>query len=147
MQYPTTQDEYAQMQRQMQEQAEAAERGRKRNIETLTRMWLSLGRDVLIAAGSQHRSEIDEALALATHRWSRLLDMENQIQREEQQLASRPKKRPAEPTDEQLPDRTIAERERAWENQTQHMRAAHAELRKLAERERRELESLITKVR
>jgi hypothetical protein len=125
----------------MQEQAAAEERGRVRNVQRLTQMWLSLGRDVLIAAGSQHRPEIDEALGLATHRWSRLLDMEQQVEREAAVLASRPKNRPAELTDDTLPDRTLEKWNADWQEQTKHMRATHAELRKLAEKERRELEA------
>jgi hypothetical protein len=68
--------------------------------------------------------------------------MEQQVIREEQQLASRPKNRPAELTDDVLPDRTLEKRNADWQDQTKHMRASHAELRKLAEKERRELDSL-----
>jgi hypothetical protein len=140
-----TQDQYAQMQHQQQEQAAAAERARVANVQRFTQMWLTLGQDCIPAASSGHRTEIDEALGLATHRWSRLLDMEAQVQREAAVLASRPKNRPAELTDDTLPDRTLEKRNADWQEQTKHMRAAHAELRKLAEEERRELESLTIK--
>jgi hypothetical protein len=142
-----TQDQYAQMQQQQQEQAAAAERARKRNVETFTQMWLTLGQDCIPAAGSQHQAEVAEALGLATHRWGRLLDMEQQVIREEQQLASRPTNRPAERTDDTLPNRTLEKRNADWQEQTKHMRAAHEELRKLAETERKELESFVTKRR
>jgi hypothetical protein len=125
----------------MQEQAAASERARIANVQRFTQMWLTLGRDCITAAGSGHRPEIDEALGLATHRWSRLLDMEAQVQREAAVLASRPKNRPAELTDDTLPDRTLEKRNADWQEQTKHMRAAHEELRKLAEKERRELEA------
>jgi hypothetical protein len=131
--------------RKRQEAAEAAVRNeqvRKANIETFTRMWLSLGVDCIRAANSSHRAELDEALGLATHKWSTLLDMESQIQRDANALAARPKKRPAAPGDDLLPERTLAERDRAVEEQTKGLHVALAELRKLAERERAELESL-----
>ena len=142
-----TQYRYAEMQHQQQEQAAAAERARVANVQRFVQMWLTLGQDCITAAGSGHRPEIDEALGLAAHRWSRLLDMEAQVQREEAALASRPKTRPAELTDETLPDRTLEKRNADWQEQTKHMRAAHEELRKLAEKERKELESFVTKRR
>jgi hypothetical protein len=131
----------------MQEQAAAGERARVANVQRFTQMWLTLGQDCITAAGSGHRPEIDEALGLATHRWSRLLDMEQQVEREAAVLASRPKNRPAELTDDTLPDRTLEKRNADWQEQTKHMRAAHADLTKLAEKERRELESFVTKRR
>ena len=142
-----TQYRYAEMQHQQQEQAAAAERARVANVQRFVQMWLTLGQDCITAAGSGHRPEIDEALGLAAHRWNRLLDMEAQVQREEAALASRPKTRPAELTDETLPDRTLEKRNADWHEQTKHMRAAHEELRKLAEKERKELESFVTKRR
>jgi hypothetical protein len=131
----------------MEEQARAAEEGRRKNLALFERMWLTLGADCIRAAGSQHQVEVAEALGIATSRWSRLLDMEQQVIREEQQLSSRPKNRPAERTDETLPDRTIEKRNADWQEQTKHMRAAHAELRKLAEAERKELESFVARRR
>lgn len=142
-----TQDQYAQMQHQQQEQAAAAERARVANVQRFTQMWLTLGQDCITAAGSGHRPEIDEALGLATNRWSRLLDAEAQVQREEQQLANRPKKRPAQPTDDTLPDRTIEKQARDWEEQTKHLHVALAELHKLTVSERKELESYTAKRR
>jgi hypothetical protein len=132
-----TQDALAARQREMEEQARAAEEGRRKNVALFERMWLTLGPDCIRAAGSQHQVEVAEALGIATSRWSRLLDQAHQVIREEAALASRPVER----TDEALPDRTLEKRNADWQEQTKHMRAAHAELRKLAEKERRELES------
>jgi hypothetical protein len=67
--------------------------------------------------------------------------MEQQVEREAAALASRPKNRPTERTDDTLPDRTLEKRNADWQEQTKHMHAAHAELRKLADKERRELDS------
>jgi len=117
---------------------------RKRNVGTFVRMWLTLGADVLRAASSEHQLEVAEALGIATNRWGRFLDMEQQAIREEAALASRPKNRPAELTDEALPDRTLEKRNADWQEQTKHMRAAHAELKEQAKAERKALESLIT---
>jgi hypothetical protein len=142
-----TQDALAARQREMEEQTKAAEEGRRKNVALFERMWLTLGADCIRAAGSQHQVELAEALGIATSRWSRLLDMEQQVIREETALASRPKNRPAERTDETLPDRTLEKRNADWQEQTKHMRAAHEELRKLAETERKELESFVTKRR
>ena len=96
----------------------------------------------VVAAGSQHEPEIREALGLATHRWNRLLDMEQQVIREEQQLAARPKERPVERIDDTLPDRTLEKKNADWQGQTRHMQSSLEDLRKLAETERRELEEL-----
>jgi hypothetical protein len=139
MQAPT--DLFARHQQELAEQAAQGERARVANIQRFTQMWLTLGPDCITAASSSHQAELAEALGIATSRWSRLHDMEQQVIREEQQLASRPKNRPAELTDDTLPDRTLEKRNADWQEQTKHMRAAHAELRKLAEKERRELES------
>ena len=124
-----------------QEQAAASERARANNVRTFERMWLCLGVDCIRAANSSHQSEIAEALGIATNRWSRLLEMESQIQREEQELAGRPKKRPSEHGDELVPDRTLLERDRAWEEATKHRAESLAALKDLAKAERRELES------
>jgi hypothetical protein len=137
----TWQEEAAARQRQMEEQARAAEEGRRKNIALFERMWLGLGPDCIRAAGSQHRPEIDEALGLATSRWHHLHDLEAQVQREEQILATRPKSRPAAPGDELLPDRTIAQRDADWEVQTRDRRAGLAELKEQAKVERKLLES------
>jgi hypothetical protein len=138
----TWQEEAAARQRQAQEQAAAAERGRKQNIELFTKMWLSLGADVLKLEGTRHDQELAEAKGLAAYRWSQLLQMEQQVIREEQQLASRSKNRPAQFGDEQLPNRTLDERNRQWQDETKHRRAALAELKEQAKRERKELEAL-----
>jgi hypothetical protein len=85
---------------------------------------------------------VAEALGLAAHRWEQLLGMEQQIVREEQLLASRPKKRPAQPGDEVLPDRALAQRDAEWLDATKHKHAALAELKEQAKAERKELDSL-----
>src|SRR4029453_5046746 len=140
MQTPT--DLFARHQQELAEHAAQGERARISNVQRFTAMWLSLGQDCIRAAGSQHRPEIDEALGLATHRWSRLLDMEAQVQRDEQQLAARGKKRPPAHDEELLPDRTIAQRDAAYLDETKHRKAALAELKEQAKRERKELEAL-----
>ena len=76
-----------------------------------------------------------------------MLDQEAQVEREQQNLAARPKKRPAAPGDDLLPARTLADRERAFEEQTKGLHVALAELRKLAAAKRKELESYIAKTR
>jgi hypothetical protein len=87
MQAPT--DLFARHQQELAEQAAQGERARVANVQRFVQMWLTLGQDCIRAAGSQHRPEIDEALGLATHRWGRLLDMKQQVIREEQQLVAR----------------------------------------------------------
>jgi hypothetical protein len=91
--------------------------------------------------GAGSRRELMEARGLALSRWNQLIGMESQAEREEAALATRPKKRPSEPRDDLVPDRTLAERDRDWEQQTKYLHAALAELRKLAAAERKELES------
>jgi hypothetical protein len=140
-----TQDAYAARQQQMQEQAAAGERAYRSNVNRFVGMFLSLGPDATKLDGNRHDAELAEAKALAAARWFRLLGAEAQVQREEAVLASRPKNRPAELTDEALPDRTIEKRTADWQEQTKHMRAAHAELKEQTRAERRELESYVVK--
>ncbi len=104
-------------------------------------MFLSRGADAIKVAGTAHDTELAEARALAAAEWSGLLDMEAQIQRDAAALAARPKHRPSERTDETLRDRTLAERDRAWEQQTRDRATGLAALREQAKRERAELES------
>jgi hypothetical protein len=75
-------------------------------------------------------------------RWSRLIEMESQIQREEAALASRPKTRPAQFGDELLPDRTLRQRDAEWQEATKYRRGLLGELKDQAKAERKELESL-----
>ena len=49
--------------------------------------------------------------------------------------------RPAQPGDELLPDRTLAQRDAGWQDETKHMQSALADLKEQAKRERKELES------
>lgn len=123
------------------EQATRDEQARKQNVAVFEAMWLSLGPDVLKLDGSRHDAELAEARGLAMNRWGALLGMEQQIQRETADLAARPRKRPSERTDETLPDRTLEQRNKDWEQQTEHKATALALLREQAKRERAELES------
>ena len=140
-----TQDFQDRLQRDRQAAQEAAvrnEEARKANVELLTKMFLSLGADCIkVASSSRHDAELAEARGLAAHRWEQLLGMEQQIQRDAAALAARPRKRPSERTDETLPDRTLEQRNRDWEQQTEHKATALALLREQARRERHELEA------
>jgi hypothetical protein len=139
-----TQDQYVQMQRQQQEQAAAAERGRKQSIELFTRMFLSLGPSCIpLAESSRHDAELAEAKGLAAWRWNQLLGMEQQIIREEGILAACPKTRPAQQGDDLLPDRTLDQRNADWQVESKNKRAGLEDLKEQAKRERRELESYI----
>ena len=140
-----TQDALEQMQRQMAEQGAAGEAARKANVETFTRMWLTLGPDVLKLAGTMHDGEIAQAKGAAAARWNQLLGMEQQIQREEATLVRRPKKRPISSTDDTLPDRTIEKQEREWQDKSTYLHAALAELKDQAKAEREELQSFIAR--
>jgi hypothetical protein len=137
----TQDDALAARQREMQEQAAAGERAYRSNVNRFVEMWLTLGSDVTKLLGTRHDAALAEARGLAASRWGRLHDMEAQVQRDEQVLATRPKTRPAQPGDEILPDRTIAQRDADWQVQTKDKRAALGELRKLAAAERKELEA------
>jgi hypothetical protein len=142
-----TQDVLEGMQRQMAEQTAAAEAAHKANVETFTRMWLGLGSDVLRLAGTMHDGEIAEAKGLAAARWNGLVGMEGQIQREEATLAIRPSRRPTQPGDDVLPDRTLKQRDAEWQDKTKYLRDSLAALKAEAATERRLLESYITKAR
>jgi hypothetical protein len=130
------------LQQQEMQAAADAERGRKQNVSVLERMWLTLGPGILKFIGTAHDQELAEARGLASSRWHRLLDMEAQVGRDEQALASRPKTRPAELGDDVLPDRTIASRTAAYADETKARIAQLADLRELAKNERRALEGL-----
>jgi hypothetical protein len=134
-------DLLARQKQQMEEQAAAGERAYRSNVNRFIEMWLSLGSDVTKLEGTRHDGELLEARGLAAHRWGQLLGMEEQIGREEQRLAARPKTRPAQPGDETLPDRTLEQRNADWQVQTKDIRAGLADLKEQAKRERRELES------
>jgi hypothetical protein len=127
---------------QMEDQQREFERARQRNVELFTAMFLSLGPDCIkIANGTRHDGELAEARGLAAWRWNQLLGMEQQIVREEQRLASRPKTRPAQPGDDELPDRTLKQRDAEWQDKTKYLRDSLAALRSEAASERRLLES------
>jgi hypothetical protein len=130
----------------MQEQAAAAEAARKANVNRFVELWLTLGVDLLKVAGSnRHTAELQEAQGIAAARWNQLIGMEAQAEREAAALARRPKKRPAQPGDEVLPDRLLEKQEREWQEKTTYLHAALADLREQAKRERKELEALRTK--
>jgi hypothetical protein len=76
-----------------------------------------------------------------------LVGMEGQIQREEATLAIRPSRRPTQPGDDVLPDRTLKQRDAEWQDKTKYLRDSLAALKAEAATERRLLESYITKAR
>lgn len=143
MQTPT--ELAARYQQEMAEQAAAGERARKQNVEVFARMWLTLGSDVLKLDGNRHDAALAEARGLAVFRWNQLINMEQQVIREEQKLATRPKTRPVQRADDQLPDRTIEKQDREWQAKTEYLRTTLEELKEQAKRERKELESYITR--
>jgi hypothetical protein len=130
---------------QRQQMAEASadtERARAENVRVFTKMWLTLGPDVVLVAGStRHDQELLEARSLAGHRWNVLLNQEEQIVQEEMALAGRPKQRPSQPGDDIIPDRTIQKWEAAWSDETRGLREQLAALKELAKNERQELQS------
>jgi hypothetical protein len=132
------------VEREARETAAALVRGREKNIRIFEAMWLGLGADVLRCSNQSHRSEADEALALASHRWNRLLDLEAQVAREQEILATRPKKRAAEPNDRMLAPEVVARLGSDYEQQTKSMQDELTELRKQAAAERKILEAFIT---
>jgi hypothetical protein len=136
-----TQDVLVARQREMQEQAAAGERAYRSNVNRFVEMWLTLGSDVTKLDGTRHDAALAEARGLAAHRWFQLLGMEQQIIREEQQLVLRPTKRPAQPGDEVLPDRTLAQRDAGWLDETKYKHATLAGPKEQARKERRELEA------
>jgi hypothetical protein len=136
-----TQDALVARQQEMAERAAADEAARKANVEVFTRMWLTLGPDVLKLAGTMHDGEIAQAKGIAAARWSGLIGMEQQAEREEATLASRPKKRPLSSTDDTLPDRLLEKQGQEWQEKTKYLRTALADLRRSAASERKELES------
>jgi hypothetical protein len=142
-----TQDLVERQRQAMAEQAAAAEAARKANVETFTKMWLTLGADVLKLAGTVHDGEIAQAKGVAAARWNQLIGMEQQAEREEATLASRPKKRPISSTDDTLPDKFLEKQDQEWQEKTKYLHAALADLRKLAAAERKELESFTAKRR
>ena len=108
-------------------------------------MFLSLGDSRRKLGGTSHDEELIQAKAAAAARWERLLDLEGQVQWEEQHLAARPKKRPQAPGDDLIASEVIKRMEDAFATETDGLSAALADLRELAKKERRELESFITK--
>jgi hypothetical protein len=95
--------------------------------------------------GSRHDAELAEARGLAMSRWNQLINIEQQVIREEQALAARPKKRRPAPGDDLVPDRTLAERDRAFEEESKGRRDGLEVLKAQAKHERAELEDYIPK--
>ena len=118
-----------------------AARAREQNVRLFTELFLSLGADCMKLTGTRHDSEMLEARGHAASRWEGLLNLEAQVERDEAALARRPQKRPTAAGDELLPDRTLAERDRAWEQETQVRREGLAALKDQAKAERNELET------
>jgi hypothetical protein len=140
----TPQELFERGRQQMEEQQREFERAYRQNVEVFTRMFLGLGTGcIVLAESSRHDQALAEAKSLAAHRWSQLLDMEQQIPREEARLAARPKTRPTMQGDDLLPDRTLEQRNADWQAETDHIRASLDALKEQAKVERRELESLI----
>jgi hypothetical protein len=140
-------DTLARRQQEIAEQAAAGERARVANVNRFVEMYLTLGPDATKLDGSGHDAELAEAKAIAAARWFNLFGAEAQIQREEAALASRPKKRPIQPGDDLLPDRTLEQQGRAWEDETKHRRDSLATLKDQAKTERKQLESFQAKGR
>jgi hypothetical protein len=63
------------------------------------------------------------------------------VQRDEQNLAARPKKRPSEPGDDMLASEVIKRQEAAFEEETKSRRESLAALKDQAKAERKQLES------
>jgi hypothetical protein len=131
----------------MADQTAAAEAARKANVETFTRMWLTLGPDVLKLAGTMHDGEIAQAKGIAAARWGGLIGMEQQAEREEATLASRPKKRPSSAADDLVPDRVLERQDRDWIEKTRYLQTSLADLRQSAATERQDLESYTAKTK
>jgi hypothetical protein len=140
-------DVLARRQQEMAEQTAAAEAAHKANVNRFVELWLTLGADVMKLDGTRHDAELAEAKGLAAARWNGLVGMESQIQREEAALAIRPKNRPTQPGDDELPDRTLKQRDAEWQDKTKYLRDSLAALKAEAASERRLLESYITKAR
>jgi hypothetical protein len=134
-------------QRELAEEAKRQEQGRRDNVALFEKMWLSLGADVIPAANSNHRSEIDEALQLASYRWNRLHDLEQQVIREDQALRVRPAKRPTEPGDAMLATEVLERLQKAYEAQAETMRKELRVLKEQAKHDRAELGAYAKKVK
>jgi hypothetical protein len=85
--------------------------------------------DCIKASSSTHQSEIAAALGLAAHRWNQLLALEQQVTREEQELAVRPRRRGTAPGDEFLASELVKKAEAAWEEETKARRDSLAEMK------------------
>jgi hypothetical protein len=142
-----TQDLFERHRQQIEEQQREFERGRVANTQRFERMWLSLGPDVIRAARSSHQPEIAEALGSAVRRWELLLNLEAQIPREEAHLAVLERGRIPDPADEYAPRELLAKKDAAHRATVESRRDQVKQMKEQAKRERKELESFVTKRR
>ena len=120
-----TQRDFAQADQAAARQAEV----RQRRLDRLEAMFLTLGVDVLqLGDGTLAAAEFMDARSLAAGKWSRLLDLEGQVQREAARLAARSKTRPSEPADQMLADEVVRRLGDAYAKETDGLRVQlHAE--------------------
>lgn len=128
-------------------QQQEAEQVHQRNVTTFVKMFFGLGADCLKLGGNRHDQELLEAKAVAAARWEQLLNIEQQVVREEQAVAARPRKRPPAPGDDMLATEVIRRLELAFEEESKGRRDGLEVLKAQAKREREELEAFITKAR
>jgi hypothetical protein len=76
------------------------EQAHQRNVAAFTRMFLGLGPDCTKIAGTAHDAELAEAKGIAASRWEQLLNLDQQIPREEASLAVLERGRVPDATDE-----------------------------------------------
>jgi hypothetical protein len=131
----------------MEEQQKEMERGRARNVELLTKMWLTLGPDVLKLSGTAHDMELSEARGIAISKWEQLLSLEQQIPRDEANLAVLERGRIAEPTDEYAPKELLAKKDADHRARIESRRASIRDMKDQAKRDRKALEALIVRGR
>ena len=126
-------------------QQQEFEQAHQTNVRLFAEMFLSLGPDCLKLGGNRHDGELLEAKAIAAARWEQLFNLEQQVQREEQAVAARPKKRPAAPGDDMLASEVVERLNRAFEEESKGRRDGLEVLKAQAKHERAELEAFITK--
>lgn len=133
-------------QRQAEQAAARQAEVRQRRLERLEQMFLTLGSDVLqLGDGTLAGAEFMDARSTAAGKWSRLLNLERQIERETASLAARPKTRPAEPSDQMLATEVVKRMEAAFAAEADAHRAGLEELKEQAKRERAELTRYVVK--
>jgi hypothetical protein len=128
-------------------QQEEFEQAHQRNVTTFVAMFLSLGPDCTKIAGTAHDAELAEAKGIAASRWSQLLDLEQQIPREEANLAVLERGRVPDPTDEYAPKELLAKKDADHRSRVESRRAGLKQLKEEAKRGRKEPESYQVKAR